>query len=119
MLRFLSAVLVAALLSACAGAPSEYSGSKGKTLQVTQQVWGWYKQYVTDIGGVNKGVFVVGVYKDTAEVASYYYCPGTSCLAGNYSGKALDRCRSYGAEYNCIVFANGTSILANYKVIDE
>jgi hypothetical protein len=112
-------VLVAALLSACAGASSEYSGSKGKTLLVTQKVWDWYKDYVTKIGGVNKGVFVVGVYNDTAEAASYYYCPGPSCMSDNYSGKALNQCRGYSPDINCIIFANGTSILVNYKVIGE
>jgi hypothetical protein len=119
MLRIFGAVLVAVLLTACAGASSEYSGSTGKTLLVTQNVWDAYKDYVTKISGVNKGVFVVGVYNDTAEVASYYYCPGPSCMADNFSGKALERCRSYGADLNCIVFANGTSIIPNYKVIGD
>jgi hypothetical protein len=68
---------------------------------------------------VNKGVFVVGIYNGVAEAASYYYCPGSSCLAANYSGKALDRCRSYGADLECIVFANGTDIQVNYKLQDR
>ena len=42
MLRIVSAVLVAALLAGCAS-NSEYSGSTGKTLLVSKEVWGFYK----------------------------------------------------------------------------
>jgi hypothetical protein len=118
MLRIVGAVLVAALLAACAGS-GEYSGSKGKTLVITQQVWGWYKDYVTKISGVNKGIFVVGINNGVASSASYFYCPGASCMTANYSKKALDRCRSYDAQIDCILFANGTDILVNYKVEGE
>jgi hypothetical protein len=116
MLKKFGAVLLAALLSACA--TGEYSGSNGKTLLVTQQVWGWYKEYTTKINGVNKGIFAVAVRDGIANSASYYYCPGSSCMTANYSKKALDSCRSFNAG-DCILFANGTDILVNYKVMGE
>ena len=121
MLRRLSAVLMAGLLAACASPLSgEYAeGSNGKTLLVTQKVWGWYKEYAQRISGVNRGLFVVAVNGGIASSAYYYYCPGTSCMTANYSKKAMDGCRSYGAEYECILFANSGDIVVNYKVMSE
>ena len=112
---------MAVLLAACASPLSgEYAkGSDGKTMLVTQQVWGWYKDYVGKIGGVNKGLFVVGVRNGIAEAAYYYYCPATSCLAENYGKKAMDGCRSYGPAFDCILFANSADIVVNYKLMEE
>lgn len=118
MLKKFGAVLLAALLAACASS-GPYSGSTGKTLVVSQKVWAWYQDYLTKINSVNKGIFVVGVYNGVAEAASYFYCPYESCMTANYSKKALDRCRSYSAELDCIVFANSASIVVNYKVEGE
>jgi hypothetical protein len=114
MLRMFGAVLVAVLLSACAS--GEYSGSSGKTLLVSKEVWEWYKDYATKISGVNKGVFVVGVERGVAVTASAWYCPGTSCMAENYGKKAFDSCRSFGANLECIKFATSADILVNYKI---
>jgi hypothetical protein len=114
MIKKFGAVILLALLAACAS--GEYSGSSGKTLIVSKQVWGWYKDYVTKISGVNKGVFVVGVDRGVAVTASAWYCPATSCMAENYGKKAFDSCRSFGADLECIKFATSASILVNYKV---
>ncbi|GAB2177669.1 hypothetical protein [Dongia sp. agr-C8] len=120
MLRIAAVLAAGLLLTACASPLSgEYAGSNGKTLLVTQKVWGWYKEYLTKISGVNRGLFVVAVYNGVASSAYYYYCPGTSCLSANYSKKAMDGCRSYGAEYECILFANSGSVVVNYKVMGE
>ena len=114
MIKKFGAVLLAALLAACAS--GEYSGSSGKTLVVSKEVWGWYKDYATKISGVNKGIFVVGVDHGVAVTASAWYCPGTSCMADNYGMKAFDSCRSFGADLECIKFATSADILVNYKV---
>lgn len=117
MLKKFSAALLAALLAACAG--GEYSGRSGKTMVVSKEVWSWYKDYVTKISGVNRGIFVVGVRYGIASAAYYYYCPGTSCMTANYSKKALDGCRSYGSQFDCMIFANSADIVVNYKVMGE
>lgn len=119
-LRVLATVILAGLLAACSSPLSgEYAGSHGKTLPVTQQVWDWYKDYVTKINGVNRGLFVVGVRNGVASSAYYYYCPSTSCMTANYSKKAMDGCHSFGSDYDCILFANSADILVNYKVTSE
>jgi hypothetical protein len=116
MSKKFGAVMSAVLLAACASSSSQYSGSSGKTLLVSQQVWGWYKEYLGEINRVNKGIFVVGIYNGVATSASSFYCPYESCMTANYSKRALDRCRSYSAELECIVFANSSGIVVNYKV---
>ena len=117
MLKKFGAVLLAVLLAACAS--GEYTGSSGKTLIVSKEVWEWYKDYATKISGVNKGVFVVGVDRGVAVTASAWYCPGTSCMTENYGKKAFDSCRSYGADLECIKFATSADILVNYKIEGE
>jgi hypothetical protein len=121
MLKVFGAAILAVLLAACASPLSgEYAeGSNGKTMLVTQQVWGWYQDYVGKISGVNKGLFVVGLRDGVATSAYYYYCPGPSCLSANYGKKAMDGCRSYGSDYECILFANSADIVVNYKLIPE
>jgi len=121
MLKLFGAAVLAAFLAACSSPLSgEYAeGSSGKTMLVTQEVWSWYKEYVTKISGVNKGLFVVAVHDGTASSAYYYYCPGTSCMTANYSKKAMDGCRSYGSDYECILFARSSDILVNYKIEGE
>jgi hypothetical protein len=120
MLKKFGAVMAAALLlAACASSNSQYSGSSGKTLVVSQRVWAWYKDYVTKIGGVNKGVFVVGVDRGVAVTASAWYCPEASCMAANAGKSAFDSCRSFGAELECVKFASSADILVNYKIEGE
>jgi hypothetical protein len=119
MMKKLGAVMLMALLAACASPLSgEYAKGRtnGKTMVLTKEVWSWYKDYVTKISGVNKGVFVVAVNGGVAYSASYYYCPGPSCMTESFSGKAMSRCRSFGAEYECILFANSADIQVSYKV---
>jgi hypothetical protein len=118
MLKMFGALLLAASLAACAS-PSAYSGNNGKTLLVSKEVWGFYKEYVGKISGVYKGIFVVGVSDGVAVTASAWYCPGASCLTENYGKKAFDSCRSFGPELECIQFANSGEIAVNYKVEGE
>ena len=119
MLKKFGAIFLAASLAACATSNSEYSGSNGKTLLVSQRVWGWYKDYNSKISGVNKGIFVVGVDHGIAVTASAFYCPGAGCMADNYGKKAFDSCRSFGSDLECIKFASSGDILVNYKVEGE
>jgi hypothetical protein len=122
MLKVCGAVLAAALLAACASPLSgEYASGKGKTMTVSKEVWGYYKDYVTKISGVNKGVFVVGVLDGEAITAVYYYCPGTKCIVENASKEAMDDCAgaatgyNFGTRYECVLFAQSARILVNYK----
>jgi hypothetical protein len=115
MLKMIGAALMAVLLFACAGG-GEYAGASGKTLMVSKEVWDAYKDYSTKISGVNKGIFVVGIQSGVAVVASYVYCPGTSCMADNFGKKAFDSCRGFAIGLECIKFATSGDILVNYKV---
>jgi hypothetical protein len=116
--KFAIAILAAASLAACASS-GEYSGSTGKTLLVSKEVWDGYKDYATKISGVNKGILVVGVIDGVAVTYSGWYCPGSSCFAENYGKKAFDHCRSISPELECIRFANSADIVVNYKVEGE
>jgi hypothetical protein len=118
MLKKFGVILLAAVLAACASSNSEYSGSNGKTLVVSKQVWGWYKDYVTKINGTNKGIFVVGVSNGVAVSSYYWYCPYDSCMADNAGKKAFDGCRSLG-NLDCIKFATSADIVVNYKIEGE
>jgi hypothetical protein len=114
MLKTFGAIVMAVSLAACA--TGEYSGSNGKTLLVSKEVWGWYQEYAAAITGVNKGIFVVGVQDGVAVTASSVYCPGTSCHVANYGKEAFDSCKSFGADLECIKFATSAHIVVNYKV---
>jgi hypothetical protein len=118
MLKKFAAIFLVAMMAACASS-SEYSGSTGKTLLVSKPVWDWYKEYVTKIGGVYQGIFVVGVSDGVAVTASASYCPGASCMTANYGKRAYDGCRSFGPEVECIMFARSSEIVVNYKVEGE
>jgi hypothetical protein len=122
MLKKFCAVMLAALLAACASPLSgEYASGKGKTMVVTKEVWSYYQDYVGKISGVNKGVFVVGVLDGEAITAVYYYCPGTKCIVENASKEAMDDCagqatgHNLGTRYECVLFAQSGRILVNYK----
>ncbi len=115
MLKIFGAAILAASLAACASSGA-YSGSSGRTLVVSKEVWAFYQEYVGKISGVNKGIFVVGVSDGVAVTASAFYCPGTTCFADNYGKKAFDRCRSFGDDLECIRFASSADIVVNYKI---
>jgi len=117
MLKILSAVLVAVLVAACASPLSgEYAKGKTKTLVISQGVWSGYQEYMTKIAGTNPGAFVVAAVDGVGVSYSYYYCPGTSCLAGkDMANSAMDRCKGMGAGVECVLFAQRNEIVVNYK----
>ena len=122
MLRFLGAVLVAALLSACASSLSgDYAEGKSKTLLVTKDVWAGYQEYLGRIQGTNPGDFVVAAVGGKALGYTASYCPAAGCLimGGSRTNKLMNECRSYGPDVECILFAHSSDIVVNYKVVDE
>jgi hypothetical protein len=120
MWKKIGAVALAVLLSACASPLSgEYAVGKGKTMLVPKEVWGWYKDYVTKISGVNAGLFVVGLQNGTAVAYSAYYCPATKCIARNMGKQAIDGCKGLGHDLECVLFARSADIQVNYKLLDE
>jgi hypothetical protein len=123
MLRILGAVLMAALLGACASPLSgEYATGKGKSMVVSKEVWGAYQDYVSKISGVNKGIFVAGVLDSEAITAVYYYCPGTKCIFENIANEAMHDCAgqvstyNFGTRYECVLFAQSGRIVVNYTL---
>jgi hypothetical protein len=121
MLKKLGAILLATLLAGCASTLSgEYtSGPKGKTMVLSKEVWAFYHEYEAKISSVNRGVFVVGLDNGNAITAYTSYCPGTTCFATNYATHAMTSCRNDAPDLECVLFANSTDILVNYKVEGE
>ena len=120
MLRVFGAVLVAALLAACASPLSgDYAKGKGKTLSITKDVWSGYQEYLTAIRGTNPGYFVVAAVGGVGVGANYRYCQSAGCLTvGTAASELVNQCRGYGAD-ECILFAQSSDILVDYKVVDN
>jgi hypothetical protein len=81
---------------------------------IDSQVWGWYQQYLRNIGNGNKpGAFAIS--KD-GRGAFYSWCQDIRCVAGpTYSQDALNYCeREYDTE--CVVFAVRDDIRVEYEV---
>jgi hypothetical protein len=117
----LGAVLLAALVAACASPLSgDYAKGKGKTLAITRHVWGGYQEYLTAIAGTNPGYFVVAVVDGVGVGGNYRYCPGTSCITiGSAASELVNQCKGNGPEVECILFAHSSEILVDYKIVDE
>jgi hypothetical protein len=121
MLKVFGAALLAALLVACASPLSgQYKKGGDKTLLITKDVWAGYQEYLTLISQTNPGDFVVAAMNGVALGYTGSYCPGTSCITvGSRANRMIDRCKSYGPEVECILFAHSADILVNYKLMDE
>jgi hypothetical protein len=121
MLKVFGAALLAVLLVACASPLSgQYKKGGDKTLLVTKDVWAGYQEYLTLISQTNPGDFVVAAMNGVALGYTGSYCPGTSCITvGSRANRLIDRCKGYGPEVECILFAHSADILVNYKVMDE
>ena len=118
MLRLFGAALLAALLAACASPLSgDYAKGKGKTLVVSKDVWAGYQEYLSLISGTNPGDFVVAALDGVALGYTGSYCPSTSCIiTGSRASRLIDRCKSYGPEVECVLFAHSSEILVDYKL---
>lgn len=121
MLKKFGAVLLAALLAACASPLSgDYAKGKGKTLSITKEVWGGYQEYLSAIRGTNPGYFVVAAVNGVGVGANYRYCPAAGCLTVGTAASALvNHCKSYGPGVECILFAQSSDILVAYKIVDN
>ena len=86
-----------------------------ETYRIDGQVWGWYQQYLRNIGNGNKpGAFAIS--KD-GKSAFYSWCQDIRCVAGpTYSQDALNACeRRY--ETECVVFAVRDDIKVEYEIV--
>jgi|SRR6185369_17577022 hypothetical protein len=121
MWKVFCAALLAVLLVGCASPLSgQYKKGGDKTLLITKDVWAGYQEYLTLISQTNPGDFVVAAMNGVALGYTGSYCPGTSCITvGSRANRMMDRCRSYGPEVECILFAHSSNILVNYKLMDE
>jgi len=119
ILRFLSAVLVATLLSACASPyKSVYNAPDGQVLMISKRDWQGFQEYLGKIGSTRSGAFSVGVYNGESDGWASSYCPADVCYGGKASANsAMDYCREAGGE--CVLFAINSKVLVNYKLMDE
>ena len=105
-------VLWTALLGACQPQVGRTFVGPDEKLQITQDVWANYQEYLR-IKGSAAGVFVV---TESGTGSAYTYCPETRCRAGSYTAKAIEMCESAGLK--CVVFAQGDDILVPYEIVD-
>jgi hypothetical protein len=108
MRRFVFGLALALGLSAWSG------GAMAEKYLIDHEVWGWYQQYLRNIGNGNRpGAFVIT--KD-GHGAFYSWCQDTRCVAGpTYSQDALNYCeREYDTE--CVVFAVRDTIRVEYEI---
>jgi hypothetical protein len=119
MFKVLAAAILAAFLAACTSSMSgDYAEGKTKTLLVHKGVWDGFQEYMRLISATNPGAFAVQVDHDEAFGYSGWYCPAGHCIAGKDSANsAMSECRSHGSE--CILFARGSDILVNYRLLDN
>jgi hypothetical protein len=83
--------------------------------RIDHEVWGWYQQYLRNIGNGNKpGAFAIT--KD-GHGAFYSWCQDIRCVAGTtYSQDAINYCeREYGGE--CVIFAVRDDIKVEYEIV--
>jgi hypothetical protein len=86
-----------------------------ETYRIDGQVWGWYQQYLRNIGNGNKpGAFAIS--KD-GHSAFYSWCQDIRCVAGpTYSQDALNACERH-YETKCVVFAVRDDIKVEYEIV--
>jgi hypothetical protein len=92
-------------------------GARAEKYYIDHEVWGWYQQYLRNIGhGHKPGAFAIT--KD-GHNAFYSWCEDIRCVAGpTYSQDALNYCeREYGGE--CVVFAVRDDIKVEYEIVDS
>jgi hypothetical protein len=93
----------------------ESRSAVAETYQIDGKVWGWYQQYLRNIGnGIKPGAFAIT--KD-GQSAYYSWCQDIRCVAGpSYSHDAVENCqRQFGAD--CVVFAIRDEIQVDYEVV--
>jgi len=111
--RAMRAVILAGALAVSLIAIS--GGALAEAYKIDPQVWGWYQQYLRNIGNGNKpGAFAIS--KD-GRSAFYSWCEDIRCVAGpTYSQDALNACeRRYDTE--CVVFAVRDDIKVDYEIL--
>ena len=122
-----AAMLAALALAASGCAQQGTEGAKlaaGEKLQITQEVWSDYQDYVKQGRGLSsdrQGAFGVAIVGDVgvAGLSTYYYCPRQydGCRPGkNAVSDVLDACRRENVE--CLIFARNEDIQVPYEIVD-
>lgn len=119
MFKFLGAIVVMVLLSACVSPyTSPYDKPDGKTLIVDKEDWAGFKTYLNKVGATYKGAFAMAVSGDRTVGYGYSDCPHESCFTGKaFVNEAMDLCHH--GHPDCIIFAVNKDVLVNYKVDGE
>ena len=106
-------IILAGALAASLAMPG--GTAMAETYRIDGQVWGWYQQYLRNIGNGNKpGAFAIST---DGKSAFYSWCQDIRCVAGpTYSQDALNACeRHYDTE--CVVFAVRDDIKVEYEIV--
>jgi hypothetical protein len=120
MFRIIGIALLAMSLAACTATSAmtgEYGKGSGKTLTISKKVWGGFQAYSEKVSAANPGGFAVAMVNGVAISYAYSYCPEGHCYGGSSTTWAMDHCRQYN-EGPCVLFANSSEILVNYRVED-
>jgi hypothetical protein len=117
MFKIIGAALLAVGLSACVSSSAmvgDYAKGSGKTLIVSKSVWSAFENYASKVSSANPGGFAVEVIDGIGLGYAGYYCSEGHCYGGSATVAAMKSCRSDGHE--CVLFANSSEILVNYRV---
>lgn len=107
------AIAASALLAtACQAQPGRVHMASDEKLQITHTVWEAFEAYKLKLGR-GGGAFVV---TESGLGSGYSLCPDDYCRPGSYTHGAIRLCEQAGVK--CVVFAQGTTILIDYEVVD-
>ena len=98
-------------LAACQPSPARLHLTSDEKLRITRSVWDDFQTYKRNLGG--GGAFVV---TENGLGSGYSYCPDVRCRPGSFTEHAIRLCESAGVK--CVVFAQGTTILIDYEIVD-
>jgi hypothetical protein len=127
LLRAGAGLALALVLVACAQttATEGLNLAPGEKLQITQNVWDDYQEYINKGRGLSakkrSGAFGVAVIGGVgvASLYSYRHCPRDydNCIVRgpNEVDDVLNACRTEGLD--CLIFARDESILVPYEII--
>jgi hypothetical protein len=107
--KILVLTLIAALsVAACAAKQIQPPSD----LVLTNETWGYYQTYLSDISPNRPGAFAVSV---DGRSAFYMWCQDVLCMGGpTYKRDAIKGCEKFGRE--CLVFAYRDEIIVPYKL---
>jgi hypothetical protein len=111
-LRVLYPAVLVLALAGCQPQAGRIVMAADEKIQISQSVWADFQEYKR-VMGRGGGAFAV---TESGLGSAYTYCPGDHCRPGSMSHRAIELCE--GAGVKCVVFAQGTTIVVDYDVID-